>query len=80
MTDQPLFTPRAPDAAVQACERRECGTELKASDDELRVRGWLVYNGRSVTGKPLHVRICPTCQSETTPPRTAPHAEQPPLA
>lgn len=46
----------------QACDR--CLTAIRTSDDGLRVRGWMVYNGRSQTGKLLHIRICPTCKSK----------------
>lgn len=49
-----------PDREHQACD--QCLIGAWASDSALRVRGWLVYDGLSVTGEPLHVRICPTCQ------------------
>lgn len=44
----------------QACDR--CLTAAWASDDGLRVRGWLVFDGLSETDEPLHVRVCPACQ------------------
>jgi len=44
----------------QACDR--CLVGAWASNDRLRARGWLVYDGTSQTGKELHVRICPKCQ------------------
>lgn len=58
----PLFTVPDPDpgATTQDCQR--CLAEVNASDNRLRVLGWMVYNGRSMTGKRLHIRICPTCQ------------------
>jgi hypothetical protein len=49
----------------QACDR--CLIGAWASNDALRVRGWQVYDGASVTGLPLHVRICPTCQRKGAP-------------
>lgn len=44
-----------------------CGFLVGAAptDDDLRVRGWLVYDGESLTGKPLHVRQCPLCQEKS---------------
>ena len=61
MTD-PLFDIEDPDPdrEHQACEK--CLTAAWASDDGLRVRGWLVYDGLSLTNEPLHVRICQPCQ------------------
>lgn len=50
-----------PGREAQACDR--CSGTAWASNDALRVRGWLVYDGHSMTGQPLHVRICPTCQT-----------------
>lgn len=44
----------------QACDR--CLIAAWTSDDGLRVRGWLVFDGLSQTGEPLHVRICAPCQ------------------
>jgi hypothetical protein len=49
----------------QACDR--CLTGAWASNDALRVRGWVVYDGTSFTGKPLNVRVCPTCQRKGRP-------------
>lgn len=60
---EPLFEVGAgdPDRRLQDCDR--CAwSRVGASDQGLRVRGWLVYDGLSVTGKPLRVRICPACQ------------------
>lgn len=51
-----------PDREHQACG--DCLIGAWASDDALRVRGWLVYDGTSLTGQPLHVRTCPACQRE----------------
>lgn len=39
-----------------------CPATVRLSDDGLRVLGWIVYDGQSITGKTLRVRICPTCQ------------------
>ncbi len=63
---EPLFDVADPDPgrAHQACGR--CLTGAWASDDALRARGWLVYDGLSVTNEPLHVRICPACQRKAT--------------
>jgi hypothetical protein len=57
-----LFEVSDPDPARehQACDR--CLIGAWASNDGLRVRGWLVYDGPSVTGKELHNRVCPACQ------------------
>lgn len=48
----------------QACDR--CLIGAWASDDALRVRGWIVFDGPSVTGKQLHARVCPACQRKGT--------------
>lgn len=48
----------------QACDR--CLRGAWASDDSLRVRGWLVYDGTSQTGDKMRVRICPACQRKGT--------------
>lgn len=70
---EPFFEIRRPQAPHQECGA--CGVEVDALDDELRVVGWIVYDGRSQTGKPLHVRRCPACQQSATEPRpAAPHA------
>lgn len=57
--DEPLFDVENPDPKreAQACDR--CSGTAWASDDRLRVLGWLVYDGVSETGKDLHVRISP---------------------
>ena len=47
-------------AEIQACDR--CLATETCSYDGLRVRGWTVFNGESVTGKKLKVRLCPACQ------------------
>jgi hypothetical protein len=52
------YTGPTPD--MQVCDL--CPTAKRASDDGLRASGWLVYNGKSVTGKTLHVRLCPACR------------------
>lgn len=65
MTDQPtLFDVDDPDPGkvVQMCSFGPCIVTAWASDDGLRARGWLVYDGESMTGQPLHVRLCPSCQ------------------
>ena len=49
-----------PDRKPQACD--QCLMLTEASDDGLRVRGWVAYNGTSWTGRRLRVRICPACQ------------------
>lgn len=58
---EPLFVidEADPRREHQACDI--CLIGAWASDDALRVRGWLVYDGLSQTGVPLHVRICPAC-------------------
>lgn len=33
----------------------------RPSDDHLRVRGWRVWSGSSLTGKRLDVVLCPRC-------------------
>lgn len=64
LDEVPLFTVELyqPRRADQTCDR--CLTVQHASDDGLRVAGWLVFDGRSETGQELHVRICPPCQKE----------------
>jgi len=59
---EPLFEvdQAEPGREHQACDR--CLTAAWASDDGLRVRGWLVFDGPSVTGKHIHARVCPACQ------------------
>ena len=47
---------------AQQCTNCTKWTAVSLTDDGLRVAGWLIYDGRSLTGKPLHVRICPDCQ------------------
>ena len=60
MTIEPLFEsgPHVPKA--QSCG--SCLTPALASDDTLRILGWLVYDGTSLAGQELHVRKCPPCQ------------------
>jgi hypothetical protein len=59
---EPLFEVGASDAdrEHQACDC--CCVAAWASSDALYVRGWIVYDGKSLTGKPLKVRICPACR------------------
>jgi len=59
---EPLFDIEQTDPGRkhQACDR--CLIGAWASDDALRVRGWVVFDGLSVTSKSLHVRVCPACQ------------------
>lgn len=45
---------------MTACDR--CKTESSLPCDGMRVAGWIVYDGRSLTGKELKVRICPRRQ------------------
>lgn len=61
---EPLFPveEKDPGREHQACD--DCLTAAWASNDGLRVRGWLVFDGESQTGQPLHVRKCPACQRE----------------
>jgi len=59
--NEPLFPIEHPQPArPQLCDR--CLTAAELTDDGLRVLGWIVYDGRSFTGKELHVRICPACK------------------
>jgi hypothetical protein len=39
------------------------------SDDMLRVRGWAVFRGESMTGKHLDVRLCSKCTASHRPTR-----------
>lgn len=57
---EPLFEIKPPESVQQRCEW--CHVSAWATGEALRARGWLVYDGVSVTGQPLHVRICPPCQ------------------
>lgn len=59
---EPLFDVAEPDPGRehQACDT--CLIGAWASDDALRVRGWQVYDGVSMTDRRLRVRICPACQ------------------
>jgi len=65
----PLFDLPDPQDFVdkQDCDR--CNAGVRMTDDQLRVRGWIVFDGPSVTGKQLHIRICRDCQvpKDTTP-------------
>lgn len=56
MTDT-LFDLPVPEATEQQCNT--CPMRRYATDDALRVSGWLVFDGLSVVGKPLHVRVLP---------------------
>ncbi len=59
---EPLFEIEHPDPArvIQECD--DCEYLAWASDDALRVRGWLVFDGDAESGQPLHIRVCPACQ------------------
>ncbi len=63
---EPLFevAESDPGRKHQACDK--CLIGAWASDDRLRVRGWIAYDGTSVTSKELHIRICPACQKKGT--------------
>ena len=64
MTDSLFETPLPdPDQERQGCDR--CPAAVVASVDGLRVRGWIAFDGVSLTGKPLKVRICPACSRIT---------------
>lgn len=62
MTGPALFDldPPDPGAEPQTCDL--CPATATASIDGLRAGGWAAYDGRSFTGKPLTVRICPACR------------------
>lgn len=63
MTDALFYLPDPdPGARDQACIY--CPARARGSDDKLRLNGWIAFDGRSITGKALHVRICPACQKE----------------
>lgn len=65
MESLPLFDPLAPGRREHfACDR--CLTGAWCSRDTLRMRGWIVFDGTSQTGKELHVRQCPKCQRKGT--------------
>jgi hypothetical protein len=69
--DVPLFDIEPPPPEAQQCTA--CGTAVLACHEELRVLGWLVYDGLSFTSQPMHVRTCPDCQrSERTENSSAP--------
>lgn len=76
MIEEPLFDPVEPVGCPQACHK--CGRITEGCDDELRVRGWLVYDGVSMASRPLYVRVCPTCQqpSETASRPAAPQQDR----
>lgn len=38
-----------------------CSNKTASSLDAARMAGWRIWEGKSVTGKDLKVRICPTC-------------------
>lgn len=61
---EPLFglTSSRPDAELHLCDL--CPAVAMASRDALRVAGWIVFDGPSVTGKHLHVRICRACKEK----------------
>ena len=61
MTDVPLFEARnKPVSQLYLCDL--CPAAAHAHRDTLRVVGWTIYDGQSITGQTLHVRICPACQ------------------
>lgn len=45
----------------QSCRRRED----RFSVEVLRARGWRIYDGPSLTGKQLHLAVCPWCAGTT---------------
>lgn len=59
MEEPPLFDVTVGTGKPQTCDH--CSTGTTETLDGLRVRGWVAYDGTSFTGKPLIVRICPTC-------------------
>lgn len=62
MNEQPLFDPPPqPDGEPTNCD--DCGCYVLATVDQLRIRGWVAYNGQSFTGKPMEVRLCPVCRA-----------------
>ena len=65
-----------PESVPQMCGT--CGVQTLGCDEALRIRGWLVYDGVSMTSHPLHVRVCPTCQrpSETASRPEAPQQDR----
>lgn len=63
MAEPPLFDVPPPERPAQLCDR--CPKTTEASADQLLLLGWLVYDGVSETGRPLHVRICPPCQARS---------------
>lgn len=58
----PLFEMGDPDSGrvPQRCDR--CLSVSRLTDDGLRVGGWIVFDGFSLTGRPMRVRICPLCR------------------
>ena len=46
------------------CHRTTSGTSI----DVLRVRGWRIFNGQSITGKALRKIVCPYCAGTATEP------------
>lgn len=59
--NEPLFpAPPTFDEEMHLCDL--CPAAAMASADALRVIGWVVFDGKSVTGKDLHVRICRACR------------------
>lgn len=38
-----------------------CSNSTRSSLDAARIAGWRIWEGKSVTGKDLEVRICPVC-------------------
>ena len=38
-----------------------CSNSTRSSLDVARLAGWRIWDGKSQTGKPMSVRICPVC-------------------
>jgi hypothetical protein len=55
-----LFEPPALAEEMYSCDL--CPAVAIAPRDVLRVSGWIVFDGKSETGKDLHVRICRWCR------------------
>jgi hypothetical protein len=61
MNDPSLFDLCAPQPGTpQQCG--SCTASVAATMDDMRVRGWIAYDGTSLTGQALAVRICPACR------------------
>lgn len=51
---------------AKRCQR--CSRESRSSSSVLRVQGWRLFVGESMTGKPLDVTLCPWCAGTTSEP------------